>query len=94
MCPKGLFIPTFYITKKISNKLKMKVFSNTQAIQNNAYDSKIALTKKKRVIYKILPPFLNIRPRKLFFLEILSLRNRLLNDDIFDIFLDYPLAYR
>ena len=29
-----------------------------------------------------------------FFLERLRLRNRLLNDDIFDIFLDYPLVYK
>ena len=29
-----------------------------------------------------------------FFLERLRLRNMLLNDDIFDIFLDYPLVNR
>ena len=40
-----------------------------------------------------IPPVLNIRPSWLF-LERLSLRNRLLYHDIFDIFLDYLLAYR
>ena len=44
--------------------------------------------------YVILPPVLNIRPNWLFFLEKLRLRNRLLNHDIFDIFLDYTLVYR
>ena len=44
--------------------------------------------------YIILPLVLNIGPNWIFFLERLRLRNRLLNDDIFDIFLDYPLVYR